>query len=341
MMVSFVLFVAVSAIATEAGENAFQKAAAVVVVLEVDTPSAGDPPASFSATGVFVALEGERTVLLASSRALRHADPSAMLVRQGTTLIRRPVNLLARDFSTDLVAVGSPWTPPHVVRVSESVAPELGRKLYCVSVDHLGRLLLAELIVCESDIRFHGILRYERLTRVSAGVPRLPLGAAVFDEHGDLFGFVVHTDSPDPLAPAHHYVNPVRAWFGCVNTLAEGRTVTRPWLGVVLSQERDASSQDAGARVVKVLPEGPAARADIEPDDVIVACEDTDGTYDIATVTDLTFRVADMAPDTKLLLHFRRHGALLKAELLLQALPLARLDEMRTADPVLQPEPSP
>jgi len=340
MTVCTSLVLAVSAMAAGTNENPFRKVADALAVVETGSSPGGDSSATLTATGVFVELNDETTILLASSRALRHADPSALLFQEGTILARRRVDFLARDFSTDLVAAKSSWTPPQALRISQLVAPELGRKLYCASVDRFGRLHLAELVVCESDIRHRGILRYERLTRVSATVSRLPLGAVVFDEDGDLFGFVVHADGLDPLASVDHYINPVRAWLGSVNTLAEGREVVRPWLGLALGQERDANGRNAGARVLKVLPEGPAAQAGIEPDDVIVAFDAADETHKVMGVTELTFRVADLPLNTRLVVHVRRHGVALTADLLLKALPQDRLNEMRAADSILQRVPT-
>ena len=311
---------AVALIASVAIGSPIHEAAKSVVLLAPDlsAPAAagaarglrwGRPSARpVAATGVLVTLPTGRTVVLASSRAMNVPEPFALGFRRDGKLWQTPAALIGRDASMDLFAASTEAPPGKPVTLSDTVRPQVGDKLYLVAVGCDGRLHLTEGMINETDIHQLGVLRYERLTRVSCP-EYVRGGSAAFDRDGRLFGFVVHNAvSRGPWRYTNAYVNPVGAWTPTVERLCEDGAIVRPWAGLVVLQYRDEKGEKAGAVVRRVLPHSPAHRAEVDVNDVIHGYERDGAPQAVLCVTDFTFSIADMAPGATLRLHVRRNG---------------------------------
>ena len=324
---------AVALIAAVAVGSPIHEAAKSVVLLAPDlsAPDAagaarglpwGHPSARpVTATGVLVVLPTGRTVVLASSRAMNVPEPFALGFRRDGKLWQTPGARIGRDASMDLFAASTEAPPGKPVALSDTVRPPIGDKLFLVAVGCDGRLHLTEGMINETDIHQLGVLRYERLTRVSCP-EYVGEGSAAFDQDGRLFGFVVHnTICRGPWRYANAYVNPVGAWAPTVERLCTDGAVVRPWAGLVVLQHRDDKGEKAGAVVRRVLPDSPADRATLDVNDVIHAYELDGETQPVLCVTDFTFSIADMAPGAKLRLHVRRSGEELVLPIELDVMP--------------------
>lgn len=276
---------------------------------------------SDSATGVVIALPNGETCLLTSCRCMTSSASVTVRFRKDGRLRRESATLIGRDPSTDVVVFDAGGIDATPASLSSDPGPGIGEKLYLVAVGPDGRLEFAESIVTEIDLHNVGVIRYERLTRVSSP-QQVRLGSAAFDESGNLFGFVVHKTPIAPTNPVTYvYVNPVSAWLTTITRLRESGRIIRPWLGLLLIQERDQTDAKAGARVKNVLPDSPASRAGVQVNDVIVGY-DSRGTQGIVCcITDLTFAIAELDPEASIGLNVTRGSERLKLSVPLEAMP--------------------
>jgi len=278
---------------------------------------------SDNATGVVIALPDGERCLLASCRCLSLTS-SALITAHFRTdgeLRRASARLVGDDPSTDLLVLNADEIEAPAALLAEAGAPEVGEKLYLVATGPKGALEFAESIVTETDLHGVGVMRYERLTRVSSS-QQVRLGSAAFDEKGRLFGFVVHkTRTTEPRPVTYVYVNPVSAWSTTIERLRESGEITRPWLGLLLVQERDESDAKNGARVKSVLPDSPASRAGVQVNDVIVGYESGGTQSIICCITDLTFAIADLEPGASIGLNVARGEERLQLPVQLEAMP--------------------
>ncbi|MHB8897535.1 MAG: PDZ domain-containing protein [Thermoguttaceae bacterium] len=87
------------------------------------------------------------------------------------------------------------------------------------------------------------------------------------------------------------------------------------WLGVILRDSRGEQQQQKGAVVARIYPSGPAARADLYPDDVIVRADGKD----VTSPEDFARIVQGKKPSDKLEMTVQRDGEEVKVEATLAA----------------------
>lgn len=320
-------------VASRAIASPFAEASKSVVQLTSQGTSLGHPAAvTDSATGVVITLpEGERCVL-ASSRCLTSSTSVTVCFGKDGRFIRTSAALVGRDPSTDVVILDADEIDTPAASLADVPCPEIGEKLYLVAVGPSGALEFAESIVTETDLHDVGVIRYERLTRVSSP-QQVRVGSAAFDESGKLFGFVVHkTLTAEPRPVTYVYVNPVSVWPTTIKRLRESGEIARPWLGLLLVQERDDRDNKSGARVKKVLPDSPASRAGVQVGDVIVGYEHAGSQSIVSCITDLTFAIAHLEPGASITLSVARGEGRLLLPVLLEVMPERYISGSPTSD---------
>jgi len=239
-------------------------------------------------TGFVIAREG---LLLTAAHVARRADDVTVEFPDGRVLrallkgydARRDLALLAVRPPAPLptlevaagpvrvgdpvVVIGAPRGRPGVMTTGEITAPR-------ISLPGLAR-----------DI----------LLRVSAAVAPGNSGGPVLNRQGQVIGLVIAgtwADGGGALAVAGDVI------LATLPALREGARVERAWIGVAgetvtaeLARQRHLTVE-RGAFIRQVVPDSPAAAADLRSDDVIVAL---DG-IPIATWTDLLVAVGDREP---------------------------------------------
>jgi len=298
-----------------------QASKSVVQLTSQGTPRGSLGAVTDNATGVVIVLPDGERCLLASCRCLTSSGLITAHFRRDGRHRRASITLVGRDPSTDLLVLDAGEIDAPAASLAEAGAPEIGEKLYLVATGPGGVLEFAESIVTETDLHGVGVMRYERLTRVSSP-QQVRLGSAAFDESGKLFGFVVHkTLTPEPRPVTYVYVNPVSPWSTTIQRLRESGEITRPWLGLLLVQERDESDAKSGARVSSVLPDSPASRAGVQVNDVIVGYQSGGSQNIVCCITDLTFAIAELDPGASIALNVLRREERLQLSALLEAMP--------------------
>ena len=119
---------------------------------------------------------------------------------------------------------------------------------------------------------------YERLIQTDASINPGNSGGPLLDLTGKVVGI---NTANIPGAQSIGFAIPVNTAKTVLEDIVKHGRVTRPWLGVIgIDVSRELSRRfgltvDAGVMVMRVIPESPAERADLQSGDVVVAIADT------------------------------------------------------------------
>jgi S1-C subfamily serine protease len=118
---------------------------------------------------------------------------------------------------------------------------------------------------------------YENLIQTDASINPGNSGGPLLDLNGKVVG-INTANIPD--AQAIGFAIPINTAKGVLEDIVKHGRVTRPWLGVIgLDVSRELARRfelavDAGVFVMRIIPESPAERAELQSGDVIVAIGD-------------------------------------------------------------------
>ena len=146
--------------------------------------------------------------------------------------------------------------------------------------------------------------------QIDAAVNRGNSGGPSFDLDGRVVGMNTAIFSPSGGNVGIAFAVPAALVKEVVGELQSHGSVDRGWLGVVIQNVTDdiadsvGMAEAKGAMITKVTEDGPAAKQDIKPGDVIV---EVNGEK-IADSRDLARKVAELNPDTNVDLSIVRYG---------------------------------
>jgi len=118
---------------------------------------------------------------------------------------------------------------------------------------------------------------YENLIQTDASINPGNSGGPLLDLNGKVVGI---NTANIPGAQAIGFAIPINTAKGVLEDIVKHGRVTRPWLGVIgLDVSRELARRfelavDAGVFVMRIIPESPAERAELQSGDVIVAIGD-------------------------------------------------------------------
>ncbi|YCI06000.1 trypsin-like peptidase domain-containing protein (plasmid) [Ensifer sp. D2-11] len=171
---------------------------------------------------------------------------------------------------------------------------------------------------------------YDDFIQIDASINRGNSGGPAFDINGDVIGVNTAIFSPSGGSVGIGFDIPADTAKAVIAELKDKGYVTRGWIGIQQQQispdiaDSLGLKQASGALVDEAEPNGPAAKAGIEPGDVITAL---DGKA-ISDPRELAQKIANMAPGTSARLSVLRDGATKDISLTLGTMPIDRPAEV-------------
>jgi serine protease Do len=288
-------------------------------------------PTLAQGSGFFISPDG---FIVTNNHVVEDAEDITVTMEDGE---KYPAKLIGTDPRTDvaLVKVNAEGKTFPYVEFSQK-DPRVGDWVLAVGNPFgLGGTVTAGIISAHN--RDIGSGPYDYL-QIDAAVNRGNSGGPSFDLDGKVIGVNTAIFSPSGGNVGIAFAVPAALVQEVVGQLKSHGTVDRGWLGVVIQNVSDdiADSiglQEAkGAMVTKVTEDGPAAKEDIKPGDVIVAVNG----QKIDDSRDLARKIADLHPNTDVQLSIVRYGEKHEVDMKLGSFPngkdLASLEEDKPAD---------
>ncbi len=260
-------------------------------------------PSLAQGSGFFISPDG---FVVTNNHVVEDAEDITVTMEDGE---KYPATLIGTDPRTDVALVKVKTegkTFPYVEFSAKD--PRVGDWVLAVGNPFgLGGTVTAGIISAHN--RDIGSGPYDYL-QIDAAVNRGNSGGPSFDLDGKVIGVNTAIFSPSGGNVGIAFAVPAALVQEVVNQLKTTGTVDRGWLGVVIQNVSDDIAESIGlpeakgAMVTKVTEDGPAAKKDLKPGDVIVEVngEKIDDSRDLAR------KIAELHPDTDVKLSIMRYG---------------------------------
>jgi serine protease Do len=288
-------------------------------------------PSLAQGSGFFISPDG---FVVTNNHVVEDAEDITVTLDNGE---KYPAKLIGNDPRTDvaLVKVNAEGKTFPFVEFSKK-DPRVGDWVLAVGNPFgLGGTVTAGIISAHN--RDIGSGPYDYL-QIDAAVNRGNSGGPSFDLDGNVVGMNTAIFSPSGGNVGIAFAVPAALVKEVVTELQSHGTVDRGWLGVVIQNVSDdiadsiGMAEAKGAMITKVTEDGPAAKEDLKPGDVIVEVngEKIDDSRDLAR------KIAELQPDTDVKLSIVRYGEKRDLTMKLGTFPsskkLAALEEDKPAD---------
>ena len=283
-------------------------------------------PSLAQGSGFFISPDG---YIVTNNHVVEDAEDITVTMEDGS---KYPATLVGTDPRTDVALIKVKTqgkTFPYVE--FETKDPRVGDWVLAVGNPFgLGGTVTAGIISAHN--RDIGSGPYDYL-QIDAAVNRGNSGGPSFDLDGKVIGVNTAIFSPSGGNVGIAFAVPAALVQEVVGQLKTTGTVDRGWLGVVIQNVSDDIAESIGmpeakgAMVTKVSEDGPAAKKDLKPGDVIVAVngEKIDDSRDLAR------KIAELHPNTDVKLSIVRYGEKREVDMKLGTFPsskkLAALEE--------------
>ncbi len=288
-------------------------------------------PSLAQGSGFFITPDG---LVVTNNHVVEDAEDITVTLENGE---KYPAKLIGTDPRTDVALIkvtAKDKTFPFVEFSSKD--PRVGDWVLAVGNPFgLGGTVTAGIISAHN--RDIGSGPYDYL-QIDAAVNRGNSGGPSFDLDGNVVGMNTAIFSPSGGNVGIAFAVPAALVKEVVTELQSHGTVDRGWLGVVIQNVSDdiadsiGLAEAKGAMITKVTEDGPAAKQDLKPGDVIVEVngEKIDDSRDLAR------KIAELHPDTDVKLAIVRYGDKRQVTMKLGTFPsnkkLAALEEDKPAD---------
>ncbi|MGQ9525377.1 MAG: trypsin-like peptidase domain-containing protein [Armatimonadota bacterium] len=262
-----------------------------------------------SGSGFIVRAEGDTAYILTNEHVVSGA--SRVKVRLGddeNTDV--PATIVGTDDKTDLavlkITLDKPLPPNRVAKLGDSNQVRVGQ--WAIAIGNplgVGQTLTVGVVSAKNrEVNgVQGIRSYRDMIQTDASINPGNSGGPLVDIEGRVIGINTAIASPTGVSVGIGFAIPVNTAKAVLDTLIKRGTVTRGWLGVeTASSNRELSPELAefygvkgGALVDRVTPGGPADRAGIQPEDVIIQW----GDKPIRNFSDLEDAVTSTPPGEK------------------------------------------
>lgn len=222
-----------------------------------------------------------------------------------------PAKLIGRDAASDLAVLKISGSKPlPFVRFGNSQQARVGDWVIAIGNPFgLGGTVTSGIISAVYRNTGQGGA-YDRFLQTDAAINRGNSGGPMFDMKGNVIGINNAIFSPTGGSVGIGFAIPAEIAAPIIDKLRAGQSIERGYLGVgiqPLNEDLAASlglPKNRGEFVGSVEPGQPAARAGIQPGDVVVKVDGKDVTREQT----LSFIVANQAPGTRIPVEFIRDG---------------------------------
>jgi serine protease Do len=284
-------------------------------------------PTLAQGSGFFISPDG---YIVTNNHVVEDAEDITVTMEDGDKF---PAKLIGTDPRTDvaLIKVKTPDGKAFPYVEFETRDPRVGDWVLAIGNPFgLGGTVTAGIISAHN--RDIGSGPYDYL-QIDAAVNRGNSGGPSFDLDGKVVGVNTAIFSPSGGNVGIAFAVPAALVQEVVTQLKATGTVDRGWLGVVIQNVSDdiadsiGMKEAKGAMITKVTEDGPAAKQDLKPGDVIVAVNGDK----IEDSRDLARKIAELHPNTDVKLSIIRYGEHREVDMKLGTFPnnkkLASLEE--------------
>lgn len=244
------------------------------------------------------------------------ANATSVQVRFADGRVYDNVEVIGRDPNTDVAVVKiQPRSGDEIVpmEIGNSDAVQVGDWVLALGNPlSLGFTVTAGIVSAKG--RSLGIIEgevpLESFIQTDAAINRGNSGGPLVDLYGRVVGVNTAIYSETGLYAGNGFAVPSAIAAKAANDIIEYGYVRRPRIGVLIQNVTEAQAdlydldQIRGAYVTEVQPDGPAADAGIQPEDIILSLNGEP----VETSTDLTTRLARMQPGDEVTLGILRDG---------------------------------
>ena len=245
-------------------------------------------------SGFFITADG---YVVTNNHVVQNGKEITVVFNDSTEL---PAKLVGRDQKTDLALLKVKTTKPvPYVAFGDSDKLRVGDWVLAVGNPFgLGGTVTSGIVSARG--REIGAGPYDDFLQIDASINRGNSGGPTFDIHGNVVGVNTAIYSPTGGSVGIGFAIPSNIASRVIEQLRDHGKVTRGWLGVSIQPvDPDLAAslsldKPKGALVAEVTPASPAAKAGIQPGDVITGLNGKD----MVDVRDVSRSVADLKPGT-------------------------------------------
>ena len=251
------------------GDNPFGPGSPFHFRMPRDPRSGGGEARRAAGSGFIIRKDG---VVLTNNHVVEHAKEITVSLSDGRKL---PAKVLGRDPKTDLAVLKIDSKEPlHVVQMGDSDGLSVGDWVVAIGNPFgLDNTVTAGIVSAKG--RAIGQGPYDHFIQTDASINPGNSGGPLFDEHGNVVGINTAIFSQSGGNIGIGFAIPINMAKELVPELEEKGHVTRGWLGVSIQKltpelaESMGTDGAQGALVASVTPDSPAAKAGVQPGDVI------------------------------------------------------------------------
>jgi serine protease Do len=273
-------------------------------------------------SGFVVTAQG---VVVTNNHVIEGADQIEVIFQDGDRL---KAEIVGRDQATDIAVLKvNPPRPLPFVRFGDANRTRVGDLVIAIGNPFgLGGSVSAGIVSARNRNISAG--RYDDFIQTDAAINRGNSGGPLFNMQGEVIGVNTAIVSPTGGSVGVGFAAPADLVQSVVNQIIQYGETRRGWLGVrigLVSQEaaqRAGLQRPRGALVTAITPNSPAAKAGLQPGDIILKFDGRD----IAEGRNLTRVVADTPINKTVAVEYARGARRLNANVT-----VLRLDEGRPA----------
>ncbi len=263
----------------------------------------GPPPTQLSSgSGFFISPDG---YIVTNNHVIENAEKITVVTKDGKEL---PATLIGHDEDTDLAVIKVQGHDFPYVQFEDRARPRVGDWVLAVGNPFsLGDTATAGIVSANGRDIGQTFVDY---IQIDAPINRGNSGGPTFDIYGRVIGVNTAIFSPSGGSVGIGLDIPADVAQRITTQLMEGRTITRGYLGATIQNLNDEMANAfglagrKGAVVAELVPGGPAARAGLQPGDVVVS---VDGTP-VTDSTEMTREVAKAHAGDNIHLQLYRDG---------------------------------
>jgi len=245
------------------------------------------PKAESAGSGFFISADGYITT---NNHVVENADEIEVTLKDGRKL---PAKIIGRDEATDLAVIKVEGTNFPYVDFENSAKPRVGDWVLAVGNPFgLGGTATAGIVSAYGRDLGDSFVDF---IQIDAPINRGNSGGPTFDIYGRVIGVNSEIFSPSGGSVGIGFAIPADVADNITKALIKGGKITRGYLGATIQNvtpevaDSLGMSGQKGALVAELTPGGPAQKAGVQPEDVIV---ELDG-HPVGSSTELTRLVGE------------------------------------------------